>query len=227
MRRAGDELTERWPAIHYLVHSAGVVRGRRVATDEGLESNFATNYLSRFLLTVRLLPALEAAGRPGKAARILAVSHPGFTGEIHYDDVNLTKSFSTIRAFRQFHFANDVFAVELARRQNGAGGVPCVTIACLHPGPTKDTNIDAQMPLWMKLMVRSIVGPLVAHTPDVPATTALRLLLADEWEGQSGALFSLVGKFKQVPVSQSVADQGEGQRLWAFSEALIRTALAS
>jgi NAD(P)-dependent dehydrogenase (short-subunit alcohol dehydrogenase family) len=211
--------------MRYLVHSAGIVRGRRVVTAEGLESNFATNYLSRFVLTVHLLSTLQAAGQPGKSARILAVAHPGFSGVIHYDDVNLTTNFSTIRAFKQFHYANDVFAAELTRRLAVAGDRPSVTISCLHPGPTKGTNIDKEMPFWMKLMVRSIVGPLIAHTPDVPASTALKLLLADEWEGESGALFSLVGKFKRVPPSPNVQDPEEGQRLWALSEALVSSAL--
>jgi NAD(P)-dependent dehydrogenase (short-subunit alcohol dehydrogenase family) len=225
-RRVSDEVANHCSALHYLVHSAGFVRGRRVVTAEALESNFATNYLSRFALTVRLLPTLQAAGRPGESARIIFVSHPGFDGTIHYDDVNLTKNFSTIRAFRQFHYANDVFAVELARRLSPPVGRPPVTISCLHPGPTK-TDIDRDMTLWMKLMVRSVIHPLVSRAPNVPAATALKLLSADEYEGDSGALFSLVGKFKRVPVPQSVQDPAEGQRLWSLSEALVRSALAA
>lgn len=222
-RRVGDEVTNRCPALHYLVHSAGFVRGRRVVTAEGLESNFATNYLSRFALTARLLSALRAAGRPGESARIILVSHPGFDGTIHYDDVNLTKNFSTITAFKQFHYANDVFAVELARRLLVRSERPSVTVSCLHPGPTK-TNIDKEMPLWMKLMVRYVVHPLVSRTPDAPATAALKLLLADEFEGESGGLFSLVGKFKRVSVPQHTLDPEQGARLWTLSEALVRSA---
>jgi NAD(P)-dependent dehydrogenase (short-subunit alcohol dehydrogenase family) len=224
-RRLGDTVASRWPAVHYLVHSAGIVRGRRVVTAEGLESNFATNYLSRFALTVRLLSALRAAGQPGKSARIVAVAHPGLTGTIHYDDVNLTTNFSMIRAFRQFHYANDVFAVELTRRLAVAGERPSVTISCLHPGPTKGTNIDMEMPLWMKVMVRLVVGPLIAHTPDVPAATALKLLLAPEFEGESAALFSLVGKFTRLAPSPNVQNPEEGKRLWALSETLVQSAL--
>lgn len=223
-RRLGDDVAKRWPKLHYLVHSAGFVRGRRALTAEGFESNFATNYLSRFVLTTRLLVCLQAAGRPGESARVLLVSHPGFTGTIHYDDVNLAKSYSTIRAFKQFHYANDVFAVELARQLSVSGERPSVTIACLHPGPTK-TNIDKEMPLWMKLMVRYVAHPLFSRTPEVPATAALKLLLADEFEGESGALFTLVGNFKRVTVPETVQDPGQGERLWAFSEAQVRRAL--
>jgi NAD(P)-dependent dehydrogenase (short-subunit alcohol dehydrogenase family) len=225
-RRISDEVARHCSALHYLVHSAGFVRGRRVMTAEALESNFATNYLSRFALTVRLLPTLQAGGRPGEAARVLFVSHPGFDGKIHYDDVNLTTNFATIRAFRQFHCANDVFAVELARRLAPPFGRPSVTTSCLHPGPTK-TDIDRDMPLWMKLMVRFVIHRLVSRPPDVPAATALKLLLADEYEGESGALFSLVGKFKRIPVAQSVKNPAEGERLWTLSEALVRSALAA
>jgi NAD(P)-dependent dehydrogenase (short-subunit alcohol dehydrogenase family) len=221
-RRLGDEVANRWTSLHYLVLGAGIVRGRRLVTSEGIESNFATNYLSRFALTVRLLSALGAAGRPGKAARILVIAHPGFAGTIHYDDVNLTTNFSVIRAFKQFHYANDVFTAELARRLVVHSVRPSVTISCLHPGPTK-TNIDKEMPRWMKLMVRLLVHPLFSHTPSVPAAAALKLLLADEFEGESGVLFSLIGKFRRVTLSRNLQEQGE--RLWSFSEALIRSAL--
>src|SRR5260370_17910275 len=68
--RLADEIAARWPALHYLVHSAGIVRGRRVLTEEGIESNFAVNYVSRFALTNRLLPLLEPAGRPPEAATL-------------------------------------------------------------------------------------------------------------------------------------------------------------
>lgn len=223
-RRLGDDVAKRWPKIHYLVHSAGFVRGRRALTAEGFESNFATNYLSRFVLTTRLLVSLQAAGRPGESARVLLIAHPGFNGTIHYDDVNLATRYSTIRAFKQFHYANDVFAVELARRLSVPGERPSVTIACLHPGPTK-TNIDKEMPLWMKLMVRYVVHPLFSRTPEVPATAAFKLLLADEFEGESGALFTLVGNFKRVTVPATVQEPEQGERLWAFSEAQARRAL--
>jgi NAD(P)-dependent dehydrogenase (short-subunit alcohol dehydrogenase family) len=221
--RLADELGDRFPTINYLVHSAGVVLGRRVLTSEGLEFNFATNYLSRFALTVRLLSALQMDAHSGRSARIVLISHPGFDGAIYYEDVNLTKNFSTIRAFRQFHYANDLFAVELARRL-ALRGRPSVTIACLHPGPTKNTNIHKEMPLWMKLFLRLAIHPFVSHTPEVPAQATLKLLLADELEGESGGLFSMLGKFKRLAPSPNLQDPKESSRFWTFSENLVRSA---
>jgi NAD(P)-dependent dehydrogenase (short-subunit alcohol dehydrogenase family) len=217
-RRLGDQVEKRWPKIHYLVHSAGIVRGRRVLTEEGFESNFATNYLSRFVLTVRLLSSLRVAGQPGNAARIVVVAAPGSNGTIHYEDVNLAKNFSTVRALKQYQHANDLLVVELARRLALPGERPSVTISGLHPGIVSKTNIRKEFPLWMKVMVRLVADPLFAHPPDVPAELALRLLLGEEFEGESGALFSAIRGFKRVSPPPSVADPREGHRLWTFSE---------
>jgi hypothetical protein len=53
----------------------------------------------------------------------------------------------------------------------------------------------------------------------------LKLLLAGEFEGESGALFSMAGKFKRLPLSRNLQNREEGERLWALSEALAQSAL--
>ncbi|MBV9640934.1 MAG: SDR family NAD(P)-dependent oxidoreductase [Mycobacteriaceae bacterium] len=49
--RLAAEVARRCDRLHSLVHSAGTVRGRRELTAEGVESNFAVTYLTRFALT--------------------------------------------------------------------------------------------------------------------------------------------------------------------------------
>src|SRR5215470_15005062 len=49
--RLSQVVMARWAGLQYLVHGAGVVLGRRTLTAEGVEANFATNFLSRFVLT--------------------------------------------------------------------------------------------------------------------------------------------------------------------------------
>jgi NAD(P)-dependent dehydrogenase (short-subunit alcohol dehydrogenase family) len=221
--RLADEIASRWPVLHYLVHSAGVVRGRRELTAEGVESNFAINYLSRFVLTGRLLPLLEAAGQPGEAARIVLVSGAAQNGAIHFDDVNLTANFTTLLAVWQFCQANDVFTVELARRL--MVDAPHVTITSLKLGVVK-TNIRRGFPRWMKWLVPLVFDPLLAQTPQEAAESALRLLLAEDLEGVTGALFSKIWKLKHVVPSAHVRDPQEGRRLWELSERLTAKGLA-
>src|SRR6266566_3606164 len=222
--RLADEIASRWPVLHYLVHSAGVVRGRRELTAEGVESNFAINYLARFALTGRLLPLLEAASRLGEAARIVLVSGAAQNGAIHFDDVNLTANFTTLRAVWQFCQANDVFTVELAR-QLAVDNDPRVTITSLKLGVVK-TNIRREFPRWMQWLVPFVFDPLLAQTPQEVAETALRLLLAEDLEGVTGALFSKIRKLKQVVPTARTRDPEEARRLWELSERLTAKGLA-
>ncbi len=223
--RLANEIASRWPLLHYLVHSAGVVRGRRELTAEGIESNFAINYLSRFVLTGRLLPLLEAASRLGEAARIVLVSGAAQNGAIHFDDVNLTANFTTLRAVWQFCQANDVFTVELARRLVAADRDPRVTITSLKLGVVK-TNIRREFPRWMQWLVPLVFDPLLAQTPQEVAESALRLLLAEDLEGVTGALFSKIRKLKQVVPTARTRDPEEARRLWELSERLTAKGLA-
>ena len=223
--RLADEIAGRWPALHYLVHSAGVVRGRRELTVEGIESNFAINYLSRFALTRYLLPVLQAAGQPGKAARIMIVSGAAQNGMIHFDDVNLTANFTTLRAVWQFCQANDVFTVELARRLAETDRDSRVTITSLKLGVVK-TNIRREFPRWMQWIVPLVFDPLLGQTPQEAAESALRLLLVEDLEGVTGVLFSKIKTLKQVMPTARVRNPEEGRRLWELSERLTMKGLA-
>jgi NAD(P)-dependent dehydrogenase (short-subunit alcohol dehydrogenase family) len=214
--RLADEVESRCDGPHYLVHSAGMVRGHRVLTAEGVESNFAVNYLSRFALTNRLLPLLQAASRPGRSARIVLVGGAVRKGPIHYHDINLTKGFTTVRAIRQFQQANNVFTVELARRLHRAA-TP-VTITCLRPGMVA-TNVRRNFPRWMRWAV-TLAGPLVALPPKRTAASIVTLLCDPAFEGLSGAHFSHVRRFKPARVPAAHRPE-EGAKLWALSEHLI------
>jgi NAD(P)-dependent dehydrogenase (short-subunit alcohol dehydrogenase family) len=145
VRRLADQIASHWPALRYLVHSAGVVRGRRELSSEGVESNFAINYLSRFALSQFLMPLLKAAGRVRQSARIVIVGGAVRNGTIYFKDVNLTGNFATLRAVSQFCQANDVFTIELARRLAAADAGNHVTITSLKIGVVK-TNIRREFP---------------------------------------------------------------------------------
>jgi hypothetical protein len=54
----------------------------------------------------------------------------------------------------------------------------------------------------------------------------LRLLLDEEFQGESAPFFSLVGKFKRVSKSPEVLNPEAGKRLWDFSEGQLKAARA-
>ncbi len=213
------------PRLSYLVHSAGIVRGRRVLTEEGIESNFAIGYLSRFALTRLLLPCLSSPNGTDSAARILVIGGAKRNGVIHYDDISLARKFSTLAAVSQFCEANDLFVVEQSRRLAAAGGSPRVTITTLKVGAVS-TNIRNQFPLWMKIAVRLLLDPFLAVSPNAIAASAESLLLGPEFEGTSGAIFTQIRRMKATPPGRRTHDPQEGRRLWELSERLVADALA-
>jgi NAD(P)-dependent dehydrogenase (short-subunit alcohol dehydrogenase family) len=218
--RLATDLASRSRSLHLLVHCAGMVRGCHTLTAEGIESNFAVNYLSRFLLTERLLPLLKVGAQPGQSSRILVISGAAQGGRIYFDDVSLTTNFMTLRAVRQSCQANDVFTMELARRLASHGENHPVTVTCLKIGAVK-TGIRREFPLWMKLLVPVIVDPILAITPQQAAEPALKLLLSNEFEGVTGALFLNIRAFKRLKPDKTVLDPKEGGMLWHLSQEII------
>ena len=68
-RHLAQDILERHSRLSILVNNAGIFSARREVTSEGHERVLATNYLSPFVLTNTLEPALRAAGN----ARIVTI----------------------------------------------------------------------------------------------------------------------------------------------------------
>jgi len=215
--RLADDVTAELDSLDYLVHGAGIVLGRRILTAEGVESNFAVNYLSRFVLTQRLLPLLQSTRAAHFASRIVILGGAARSGTIYFRDVNLTKKFGMLRVVGQFCRANDVFTVELARRLASSASTPRVTITCLKIGVVK-TNIRINFPWWMRTLVTILADPLLGQEPADVAASAVSLLLNLEFEGLSGALFLQIRKFQKLELDPILRDPQVGARLWELSE---------
>lgn len=78
--------------IHVLINNAGVMAVRSYVTSaDGVESQFAANYLGHFLLTNLLAKEILAAAEEG--ARIVQVGSLGYQlGETNLDDINFQVS---------------------------------------------------------------------------------------------------------------------------------------
>jgi NAD(P)-dependent dehydrogenase (short-subunit alcohol dehydrogenase family) len=222
-RRLVGDIRDRWPALHYLVHSAGIVQGRRELTVEGIESNFATNYLSRYALTESLLPSLSAAGVLSNPARIMFVSGAARHGRVSFGDVNLSVGFSVLRAVMLFCRANDLYTVALARRLQAPGQDTTVSVTCLKVGVVK-TNIRRTFPLWMKVLVPLIFDPLLGQSREEVAEAALQLLTARDAEVASGLFMKIRRLQRIVP---TVDEQAGETSLLALSARLAFPVAAS
>ncbi|OHU23179.1 hypothetical protein BKG77_05670 [Mycobacteroides chelonae] len=118
--------------IEILVHSAGILEIRHGLNDDGIEKNFAINYLARFLLTERLLPALIEGH-----ARIVIIAGAGMN-KLDFDLESLPgiPNLTPLKTFTQSQAANDVWTQDLAARLGGFG----VVVTGVMPGMV-ETNI--------------------------------------------------------------------------------------
>jgi retinol dehydrogenase-14 len=102
-----------------LVLNAAEVRTRRELTPDGFETNFATNYLSGFLLTNLLLPLLTDSA----PARIVTLSSSNHAHIKHLglDTLPAGTDLNHMRTYSTTTLLAVLFVSELARRLHGTG----------------------------------------------------------------------------------------------------------
>jgi NAD(P)-dependent dehydrogenase (short-subunit alcohol dehydrogenase family) len=120
--------------IHALVNNAGIMFGARRETEDGFESQLATNYIGHFLLTHLLLPSLEQGGTAEKPSRVVNVSSCAhFCGSwMDLDDLHLTKFYNPEKSYgnskaAQIMFSQYLDSMLISRKSN-------VRVISLHPG---------------------------------------------------------------------------------------------
>lgn len=99
--------------LHLLINNAGVMACPLAYTTDGLEMQIGTNHFGHFLLSVLLLPALQAGSTPDRKSRIVALSSIGhLRSGIHFDDPHYrTRPYDKWEAYGQSKSANALFAV--------------------------------------------------------------------------------------------------------------------
>lgn len=213
VRRLAGEFRDGHGRLDVLVQGADALLTKRIDTAEGIELSFATNYLSRFLLTNLLLDLMVESA----PARIVHIGAPGPPGWFKTDNVLPPPGVGGFRAHRFGQRANDTFAVELSSRLRETG----VTINVIKP-VWVDTDIRRNMDLGpaMKRMVKvaEIVSRSRTSTPEEFARRVIYLATSPELTGTSGVLFN--SKVEPVRVGPEVCDAKARRRLWETSAQL-------
>jgi NAD(P)-dependent dehydrogenase (short-subunit alcohol dehydrogenase family) len=207
--RAADELLSGGRPLHVLVNNAGLVSQARQQNAEGIELTFAVDYLAVFQLTLRLLPRLLES----VPARIVNVSSDTYRmATLDFDDLQLERGYSFMRAYARSKLATVYFTLELARRLEGRG----VTVNAVDPGPVA-SNIGANNPG----LAYRLVSPVIRHlfpSPERAARTALMLITDPKLEGETGGYYRS-GRKRERPLA---FDPKVSDRLWRVSTDLTR-----
>ncbi|MBN1246872.1 MAG: SDR family NAD(P)-dependent oxidoreductase [Anaerolineae bacterium] len=202
--RAED--TER---LDVLINSAGTVSSWRDVTEDGYELQFAVNHLAPFLLTLELMPLLEAAPSP----RVITVSSGShYRTRMRWEDVMYRQGYQVLKSYKQSKLANVLFTAEFNRRYLEARGVRAYAA---DPGLVntqiglKGTHGLARW-VWQRRSARG-AGP-------EEAAEGIVFLATDPAAGEDEGVYWKDCRPKQP--SAQARDGAEAARLWALSARL-------
>lgn len=191
--------------IDVLVLSTGVIFSKSVLTEDGLDTPFVTQYLSRFGITQLLLPQLNNANH----ARIVQVGAPTMKkAKIFFDDLSLKNNFTMLTSMGQCMLSTHLFVQEFARRNPDNK----ITMNVFHVGIAKtgvarDTN-------WL---FRTFVNT-IGTSPD--KSCANGVFLADNSEANYSGYF-LPSPGKPEKKEKICFDTKTAERLWETSKKLL------
>ncbi len=210
IRQVAEEFARRHRRLDVLVNNAAAILGTRRLTEDGVEATFALNHLAYFLLTNLLLDLLKASA-PTRIVNVSSKAHE-LEATINFDDLQMERRYTGMRAYSHSKLANVLFTYELARRLEGTR----VTANCVHPGNVV-TNINKEAAPWRRV-AWTLLRPVLL-SPEQGAETVIHLASSPELEGMTGKYF-----IKKTPVPSSAESYSldAARRLWEVSADLTK-----
>jgi len=217
-------------ALHILVNNAGMMANPLARDARGYESQFSTNHLGHFQLTVRLWPALLRA----KGARVVSLSSVGHRrAAVDFEDPNFEhREYDRWIAYGQSKSANALFAVAL----DDIGQPDGIRAFSVHPG-----GVITDLIRYMSTEEVRAYGVLDEHgrpvidpgrnmkTPEQGAATSIWCATSRHLEGLGGVYCEDCDIAVPVPddskelrgVRPWAVDREFARELWSLSEKLI------
>jgi len=207
-----DRVRDHTGRLDALVCCAGNFALRPEWTNEGLERSLVLNYLSRFLLAMRLGPLLAQAS----SGRLVLVANAGtYPDTLNFEDLQYRRGRPGLRVASRTQFANDLLAVELAERWRDTA----VAVTCVFPGVVRDDLF--RHAIGLPRLLAALLGGLAGRfgvPPEVAADTPAWLASAPEAAELTGSFY---GPRRQPrPVPDRARRQDRRTLLWNASEDL-------
>ena len=143
IREFSRNLSRQLPRIDILINNAAIVPPQRQTTSEGLEMQFAVNYLAGVTLARELFPLLKKSPE-GRIINVSSGAHR--LGEIDLEDLQWEhRPYRLFKVYATTKLMNLLFTRDLARRYAGTN----LSAFVLHPGVIA-TNIYRMVPGWIR-----------------------------------------------------------------------------
>lgn len=208
MKRVAADIAAAESRVDVLINNAGAMFGSRRVTADGLESTFALNHMSYFVVTCCLRERL-AASAPARVVNTSSDAHR--RKNLDFDDLQTARDYRGFKAYGRSKLCNILFTRELARRLN----VTRVTANSLHPGFV-DTRFGDESGGFFSYLIR-IGKKTVALSPQDGAKTIVYLASSPEVTDVSGKYFY---KCRVATPTAQAQDDAAARRLWQETEKL-------
>lgn len=176
IRSAVEKVKTDFPTIDVLVNNAGLYKVKRGETADGIEMNFAVNFLAPFMLSQLLLENIEASGN-GRIINVVSELYKN--GAINFDDLMLTTNYKAGDAYANAKMATVLYTSQLASEIKDKK----ITVNALHPGVLA-TGAFRDYP---KLLVKGL--NLFLEKPEKGGERIAYLATSDDVVGVSGKYF--------------------------------------
>jgi len=205
---AANTIVAHHPVIDVLVNNAGYFPTSITYTGD-VENTLYASHVGHMLLSLKLLPALEASGE-GRIINVSSGAHVAGRVKRFFTKV---KGYNTLQAYADAKLANILFTMVMCRQS------PHVTSYALHPGVVK-TSFDRNVGGLFKVLV-TIVKPLFFITATDGARTTLHLCQAAfaDIKNHNGQYFD---KAKPARTNNRDITQANAEWLWSKSMDLIK-----
>lgn len=180
-------------------------------TEDGIETQFATNHLGHFLL-VNLLIDLLKSSAPSRIVVTSSLAHR--FGNIDLENIVSSANYVNhpFTTYGDTKLANVMFMKELSERLEGTG----VCVNALHPG-TIYTNGVKYNTIWYMKIFLLLLCFLYNRTVKEGAQTILYLAVSEQVEGITGQYFADCRKANYNPQAD---DKSLCRKLWDISAKL-------
>jgi len=169
--------------LDVLINNAGIIPKDRVITKEGIETQFAVNYIAPFLLSRLLLDLLKKSS-PSRIVHTSSTAHE--SGNLNPNDFQRLNEKYAMYGWRSYFdtkLALTIDTIGLARELAGTG----VTCNAVHPGLV-NTNLGRYMTPKFLMPFTKLMGMFIL-SPRGGAEPIINVACSDELEKTTGTYF--------------------------------------
>ncbi|KAJ7187396.1 hypothetical protein C8R46DRAFT_289068 [Mycena filopes] len=225
VRKAAEVFNASPEPLHVLINNAIAPLVDFTLTEDGLETQFATDHVGHFLFTKLLAPKLLAARTPTYTPRVIFVSSAGhaYCKGVDFDNIAAPDGAKYERgdAYYQAKSANVLTAIELSKRSKGA-----INAYSLHPGViyTGAHQKKETIPVLVALGILLPDGTPNSDQPwkTIPQGAATQVTAAfDPRINDKPGAYLCDSNVADEEAAPHATDPANAERLWNMTEEII------